>query len=1041
MARSSRHKSHRSHKHRDRSDSEDEGTSESARVSRVSDQEKRKPSSKDGVGTSNGDLSEDHGRKRKDRGEDRRNVGGDDDSRVEKTAKNDEIDADDLEKSVKSRSSSSRRREGSREKEERRSEKGASRKEKEKEKEREKGSSGKEKKVQDSRRERSSDGARRREENCAKQGVEISELQNEMHNPDPEVEKELDKRSERRKDGSGAGREGDEGKVSSRDDNLKKGSYKDERYKEKYREGLEKEKYREEVKKEKCREELDRDQSCHNDKRRDDRFSRTCLSERSDSKHYRDDQRVDDKKTKPQHSDGSRHADDKKTKLHDSDRDGIRHVDDYSPKTKDNRGTKRSTNELEDQNDMKPQSTKERHKDNAKNGSGSCSDRARLEHLHIDDIDSTLSNSQTKDSPNSSSYAGKDRIRHNSRQAESMCRESLSGDMHNSYKVSRDHTTASGGREKICTSRSFEKSKLKDDIQSDVVMTDSGYVPHRDRILRSDSCSSASQVTGKSPISTSDRRSERITSRHSLEIKEGEQRSSSSKGGRGDTSFNGRELEYFMEKPNKDDTSQLGSNRSTQLQDILPGNLPPPLPVRTSIDGPGILGSYEDEAMLHNGEHKISTRYKRGASMGRGPGTPWKNTPTWPSPVANGFMPFQHGPPSGFHPDILQFPPPHPFGIRPSMDLNNPSFHIYEGNRFTGHARPFGWHSPNDYCPPHSQIWDGNTNVFGDESNIFVMQEQDQNRHLLSSKGWEMNNYVWNGQNANAKMYSPVPQKEHEYPRQPLAEKDQPIADVSVVKLLCDLSSAKQVVGTSSKSLLEKTPDLHEMLSVNDASEKKSSDNFRYCCTYLSKLDISLDLVHPELYNQCISLMKARERNVTSNIPNQGERKSNVEFRLVTKSKQFARKSLFPTATDSTFQRAMSLYRKQKEGLKEAMHFAIPSVYPGQASPPKSDDEEKTSEALPANAPAGDYMDRNKSTALDAERERQNAGDGDEKRCDNPSNTDEQHVVNSNAAEVEVCDNISDAVISVERPKGSEGIIPECRLNPSRIHLSAEITH
>jgi len=204
----------------------------------------------------------------------------------------------------------------------------------------------------------------------------------------PEAEKELDKHIKRRRDGSGDhdgldnGREGDDRQISSRDGHSKNGSYKDGRYKEKYRE------------------DVDRDQKHHDDKRRDERSSRTHTSERSDSKHYRDEIRYSDTR-------------DKKTKLQDTDRDGSRRVDDHSTKLKDNRGRKRSSDEIEDHNDMKPRSAKEPCDDTSKNGSSSSkfdsrSDRARTEHRHIDKVDSSMSNIRTKNSPNASAYAGKD---------------------------------------------------------------------------------------------------------------------------------------------------------------------------------------------------------------------------------------------------------------------------------------------------------------------------------------------------------------------------------------------------------------------------------------------------------------------------------------------------------------------------------------------------------------------------------------------------------------------------------------------------------
>lgn len=451
-------------------------------------------------------------------------------------------------------------------------------------------------------------------------------------------------------------------------------------------------------------------------------------------------------------------------------------------------------------------------------------------------------------------------------------------------------------------SRTSDKVKSRDNIRSDAYITDGGSVPHHDRILRSDARFSPNQSTEKSPTSTSDRRSDRITSRRRLDIDKGGQRSSNSNGGREDTLIlkdGGREWEYLAEKPNEDDTSQLelpkrehvesSSNRSAQLQGSSPGRLPPPPPVRYGLDSPSVLGSYEDEMRVQNGERKVNNRYKRDSSLGRGPGTPWKGAPTWSSPVANGFMSLPHGPPGGFHPVIQQFPAPPLFGIRPSMDLTNASYHLHEaGNRFPGHARPYGWHNPVDDCPPQLPVWDGRTNMFGDDSHIYGRQEWDQGRHLLGGRGWELSTDMWNAQSGNTNMEFPVPQKENEYSRQVLADEawvaqlahnspdeqvrmEQPTADASGIKLTSDASPAKLAVGA--KSLSEKIPVPSKMPSIDSISEKQSDGNVLYCCTYLAKLDISRDLVRPELYKQCMSLMEARAGNVSGNVSTLEHRK------------------------------------------------------------------------------------------------------------------------------------------------------------------------
>lgn len=333
-----------------------------------------------------------------------------------------------------------------------------------------------------------------------------------------------------------------------------------------------------------------------------------------------------------------------------------------------------------------------------------------------------------------------------------------------------------------------------------------------------------------------------------------------------------------------------------------------------------------------------------------------------------------------------------------------------------------------------------------------------------------MSTDMWPGPNGNANMEFPASHKEHEYSRQAQADEtwvgqsghdtrderamsEQPLADSTGIRLPSEVSPAKQNSGTALKSLAEKMPDPSKMPSVNGTSEKQNDYNVRCCTSYLSKLDISVDLVQPELYRQCMSLMAAGD--IAVNFLSQGQRKNNVDgLRLMAKSKQFPNNSPFPAATDATFQRALSLYRKQKEGMKQAMHSALASVCSEQNSPPESTNGEKVNGKaandngegmlLAANAASGDYMEEdsnpvNNDIVGECEGE---TGGFEEKRFDEPSENEEaQQLEISSDAKGKGCDKISDAVMSVEGSEESEAIIPECRVNLSRIHLSPESTH
>ncbi|KAK9274626.1 hypothetical protein L1049_021877 [Liquidambar formosana] len=145
--------------------------------------------------------------------------------------------------------------------------------------------------------------------------------------------------------------------------------------------------------------------------------------------------------------------------------------------------------------------------------------------------------------------------------------------------------------------------------------------------------------------------------------------------------------------------------------------------------------------------------------MGRPQGNAWKGVPNWPSPVANGFIPFHNGPPPvGFHPVMQQFSAPPMFGVRPSMELNHPGvpYHISDADRFSGHVRPFGWRNPvDDSCPPPLHGWDANNGVGGDGSHMYGRLDWDHNRTLTSGGGWETSGDIWKGKNAGSTMELP----------------------------------------------------------------------------------------------------------------------------------------------------------------------------------------------------------------------------------------------------------------------------------------------
>ncbi|KAJ6851028.1 zinc finger CCCH domain-containing protein 13-like [Iris pallida] len=851
----------------------------------------------------------------------------------------------------------------------------------------------------------------------------------------PELEKELEKRMKRRRDGSGDndslqvdGKESEAKLVSSKNEHSKNGSYKDERYKG----GRYMEKYRDD---------LDRDQRLHDVKHRDEHTSRIHASERSDNKHSRDENRLSESRYK--------------TKVQDSDHDSSPHVDDRGTKLKDNRGRKRSSDEIEDSSDVKPQTMKESRGDTERNGSRSSkldsrSDRGR-EHPHLDKVDSGLNSSRPKSSPGSSAYAVKDQARHRSRQAESSRREPLPGDTCHARTASReDHHGASGGRERVPESQSMEKTKLRDDIRSDVLLSEAA-ASHYDKALRSDIRCSPNQLTEKSPTSASGRRSERTAARRSLDVEEVGQRSSSYKDGR-DSSLSrdiGKERELPKDKLKVSGSSQVdflnsestslgpsSYNRTGNIQGTSPGHLLPPPPVRQGVDSPSVFGSYEDENRSQSVDHKPNSLYKRSSDVSAVRGGRKSNT-TW-SPAANGFMPPQHGPPAGFHQAVQQYPAPPIYCIRPSMDLNQlgVSYHPHEVNRFSGHARPYGWYNSLDDCPPHLRLWDGSNNMFGDESHIYGRPDWDQNRHMMGNRGWDMSFDMWNGQNGNMNTEFPVPRKEQEYSTQALADEtwagqrsldkqagtELHTDDASGINRSSDISPDKNALGTprSRKALCKKMCEPSTMLSVQVISEKRSDSYAHFCCNYLSKLDISPDRVQPELYEQCMSSIGTGNAILAGNVYTQNNKSQDAK--VAAKSKRYFLNSRSPAGIDAVFQRAMSLYKKQKYATKEAMNPGLRLGSSQEDEVPSASDWAKVNVNCPNETEEDLPMVREAPSFPMEVEEREN--------------TDSEGYCPEDKG-----GSFSESVVLAVGSEDRESLMPECMVNFSRIHRSPESTH
>ncbi|KAL8063982.1 hypothetical protein ABFX02_01G061600 [Erythranthe guttata] len=669
-----------------------------------------------------------------------------------------------------------------------------------------------------------------------------------------------------------------------KDDRRRDSSYRDDgdrdnRHKE--------EKYREDVERDirhndssKQGDGYDREKRPRDTKYRDERASRDRSGEKSDLKRSREDGYAD------HHARKSSAYDDSPTR------------DDRVARYRDDQGRRR-TNEKEDYGD-KSRGTKDQRSDSEKKSASSARmdiavDRVRSTSRNAD-VELSSSHSKRRSSPTSSFHAPRDHYRA-PKQDESKYRDHNYEERNrHSMTSSRDYAGAVGGSEKP-SSRSGEKLGQKDDGHFGELSAE--------RRLKSDMRSSPLKLVDnhKSPSSSDRRPFGRPDVRRSTDVDESMQRSGG--GSRDWKDYPGEELS----QADADNTSSpfVRNNHYSNSSKALP----PPPPYRTSLDSPSVLGSGEDD-----GRGKPNMRHRRmgDPNMGRMQGNAWRGVPSWPSPVANGFLPYPHGPhPVGFHTVMQPFPSPQMF-VRPSMDLSHASpYHMPDADRFSGPGRPMGWRNQvDDSCPPLSG-WETSNAVFGDDSHIYGRPEWEHSRNLSVSRGWESSADLWKGQNRTSSMEALSSEKENNsirsgegalavQPVQP-AENEQSRG----VNQQTDSTDVDQSTKSFGKNDVEAS-----LVSAEDGVAKMSRmDDLPICHVYLSKLDISTDLTEPELFDKCRGLMDV-EHSMFSDIDDSKILyMEDVEARMVS-SHRLLSYALFASTDDSVFQKSISLYKRQK---------------------------------------------------------------------------------------------------------------------------------
>ncbi|KAL3844476.1 hypothetical protein ACJIZ3_001879 [Penstemon smallii] len=644
---------------------------------------------------------------------------------------------------------------------------------------------------------------------------------------------------------------------------------------------------------------LPREKRLSDTKCRDEHISRDLSADKSDPKRSRDDAYASD-----HHSRKLSAYDDSPTR------------DDRTARSRDDQGRRR-TNEKEDYSDFRSRSTKNQRSDAERKSStnariDSVTDRGRSISRNAD-IEHTSSQSRRRSSPTLSSRSSRDHYRA-PKQDDSKYRDyNYEERVRHNISSTRDYGGPMGGCDKISTSRSLEKLGQKED----------GHLGElsAERHLKPDIRSSPLELVDKSPSSTERRQFTRSDLRRSIDVDESTQKSG---GSRDVKDYSGKEgrgnRELAIDALPGDDFSQAADADTLSISSPFTKNnhfssssrsLPPP-PFRTGVESPSFLGLSEADS---RGQASSRNRRHGDANMGRFQGNAWRGVPSWPSPMGNGFLPFPHAPPPvGFHSVMQPFPAPPMFGIRPSMELNHPSpYHMSDADRFSGPGRPMGWHNQVDDSRPSFNSWDASNAVFGDESHMYGRPEWDQSRNLPGDRGWETSGDLWKGPNRTVSLEMSFSERENKStPSADVGLDGQSIQPPQSEQPRADQQAESTYISQSTKSI-EKNDVEAPLISLEETSDVKMSREDDVCLShvYLSKLDISADLAEPELFDQCTGSTDL-DQIMSSNVDDSAILYMEETLEAKVASHKILTYSLVASADDSVFQKAMSLYKRQK---------------------------------------------------------------------------------------------------------------------------------
>ncbi|KAI4325002.1 hypothetical protein MLD38_030438 [Melastoma candidum] len=716
-------------------------------------------------------------------------------------------------------------------------------------------------------------------------------------------------------------------------DRRKNEKRRDEKYRDRYRDETERsrqDKYKDDnpVKdrsRSRSREKYSRDDKDHTDVRQkkvkprhvhqENDFASSYDHRRRDREHERDvDHEHDGYRKRDQVSgrDRDRNVDKERERDHDYDRERERdyehdqepdrgHYDERSSKDEDRRGRRTSPDEQDEYGDSKASVGNALNSDLEKVSLNSsrieAGDGGNGSHSRSANVDISPSN-RRRISPTSSSYVD-DRYR------KTRTEDLKYMDVQMESRVKSNSTEA--------TERSLKHRSLEKHYRTDDGMELTGERP-------ASSKQSPMGLTDGSPSPSLDRRQRRSGAQRSLDVEDAGQRRGASADSRDVSVSEGKSSrDVGVDKPTVEESSQAVSSFSYRQAQ---GNMNPlPPPFRPGVESPSFTGMMEED-----GRPNSNSRYKRTGdpSMGRGHMNSWRGMPNWPSPLPNGLMPFQSGLPHGnFQPIMPHFPSPPLFGFRPPIEINHPGmpFPLADPDRFPGHLRPLGWPNMIDPMGPRLHGWDVNNGILRSESHVFGA-EWDHNRHPINAREWESSVDMWKGHNGNFSDLSAANNKDSTQSQSKPEDDFARHGNWKSYNENCHEGSEQKCSET--RTVLTPRDKMSTVSAEGPFDRKKVStkveavDNaLRISQFYLSKLDISEELAHSEVYKQYVNLRGGKTGLRTDNGLSAHMVLMSDRIGISKASDDSLSSYVLPTTNDSIFQKAWDLYKNQRLEMKD----------------------------------------------------------------------------------------------------------------------------